>query len=177
MNTNWLVALMLAVAVVGFIAWAFYQALRTPLPLGAPSRDTAVRRFFGRFRWLFTETGLVLFVLFVCLPFLVYVSEQEVKANEAWTAEAAQVEKALNDFYVEDISYDRELISRARGLHDTEVAAVDGEVRTDCVAVVWKDGNTITAAGLQCTEPIELTVEDGAMLPLSEPEAPRRGGR
>jgi tetrahydromethanopterin S-methyltransferase subunit F len=117
--------------------------------------------------------GFLLFI-FVLLPFLFYVSHVEEKDNDAWIDEAPQVEKALNDFYVEDISYDRELLSRGRGLYDTEIAAVNGEVRTDCIAVVWKDGSTISAAGLECSEPITLTAAEGALLPLdSEPEPPR----
>lgn len=138
------------------------------------SPDTSTRSLRDRTRWIFTEETLVLFALFVCLPFAAYMSHLGEKNNDAWIAEAPQVEKALNDFYVEDISYDRELLSRGRGLYDTEIAAVNGEVRTDCIAVVWKDGSTVTAAGLECSEPITLTAANGAFLPLdSEPEPPR----
>jgi hypothetical protein len=138
-----------------------------------PPQDAPTRGFFSRFRWIFTETGLVFFLLFVFLPFGAYLSTLEERANDAWIAEAAEVEQALNDFYVEDISYDRELVSQGRGLHDTEVAVVDGELRTDCVAVVWKDGDTVAAAGLQCSEPIAVTAEKSARVPAGEPEPAR----
>lgn len=142
-------------------------------PSPSPSPETGQRPLRDRFRWIFSETGIVLLILFVIVPVAAYLSHVEEKADDDWVAEAPQVEQALNDFYVDDISYDRELLSRGRGLHVTEIAAVNGEVRTDCIAVVWKTGDTITAAGLTCEEPIEMTVEPGATLPTGEP-APTR---